>query len=75
MKIIKVQYMIPSLFSTDYLYQQSFVSFRKYCLDSETLPVDLHIIISDILQVRSFIFVKFYVMDSIIVLFYSTCIY
>ncbi|KAK4289181.1 hypothetical protein Pmani_037837 [Petrolisthes manimaculis] len=34
----------------DYLYQQSFVSFRKFCLDSETLPVDLHIIISDILQ-------------------------
>ncbi|KAG7177390.1 ATP-dependent RNA helicase SUV3-like [Homarus americanus] len=29
----------------NYLYQQTFISFRKFCLDSESLPVDLHIII------------------------------
>lgn len=34
----------------NYLYQQSFISFRKFCLDSESLPVELHIIISDIIQ-------------------------
>lgn len=34
----------------NYLYQQTFISFRKFCLESESLPVDLHIIISDIVQ-------------------------
>ncbi|KAG0711026.1 ATP-dependent RNA helicase SUV3, mitochondrial [Chionoecetes opilio] len=29
---------------------KTFISFRKFCLESESLPVDLHIIISDIIQ-------------------------
>ncbi|XP_018320341.1 ATP-dependent RNA helicase SUV3 homolog, mitochondrial [Agrilus planipennis] len=33
-----------------YIQHQSYVSFRRYCLDAKTLPVDLHIVISDILQ-------------------------
>ncbi|XP_076066890.1 suv3 RNA helicase [Oratosquilla oratoria] len=34
----------------NYLYQQSFISFRKFCLECESLPVELHITFSDILQ-------------------------
>lgn len=34
----------------NYLYQQTFISFRKFCVESGSLPVDLHIIISDVLQ-------------------------
>ncbi|KAK0158519.1 hypothetical protein PV328_009513 [Microctonus aethiopoides] len=34
----------------DDLQQQAFNSFRRYCLEAETLPVDLHVVISDILQ-------------------------
>lgn len=34
----------------DVLQQQAFTSFRRYCLDAENLPVDLHVIFSDILQ-------------------------
>ncbi|XP_063706051.1 ATP-dependent RNA helicase SUV3 homolog, mitochondrial [Culicoides brevitarsis] len=30
--------------------QTAFMSFRKYCMEMESLPVDLHITISDILQ-------------------------
>ncbi|KAG4074023.1 hypothetical protein HA402_014228 [Bradysia odoriphaga] len=33
-----------------FLQQQAFASFRRYCIDAENLPADLHIIISDILQ-------------------------
>ncbi|XP_055692792.1 ATP-dependent RNA helicase SUV3 homolog, mitochondrial [Lutzomyia longipalpis] len=33
-----------------YLQQQAFASFRRYCMDAENLPADLHIIVSDILQ-------------------------
>ncbi|XP_023236480.1 ATP-dependent RNA helicase SUV3 homolog, mitochondrial-like [Centruroides sculpturatus] len=32
------------------LFHQVFISFRKFCMESETLPADLHIIFSDILQ-------------------------
>ncbi|XP_012281480.1 ATP-dependent RNA helicase SUV3 homolog, mitochondrial isoform X2 [Orussus abietinus] len=32
------------------LYQEAFLSFRRYCLETESLPVDLHVVISDILQ-------------------------
>ncbi|CAO1442803.1 unnamed protein product [Diamesa hyperborea] len=32
------------------LQQQAFASFRRYCIDAENLPVDLHVIFSDILQ-------------------------
>ena len=32
------------------LFHQAFVEFRKFCLESEGLPVDLHIIFADILQ-------------------------
>lgn len=34
------------------LFQQAFISFRKFCIESEVLPTDLHIIFSDILQNR-----------------------
>ncbi|XP_004521178.1 ATP-dependent RNA helicase SUV3 homolog, mitochondrial [Ceratitis capitata] len=33
-----------------YLQQQAFASFRRYCIEAENLPVDLHITISDILH-------------------------
>ncbi|XP_037574905.1 ATP-dependent RNA helicase SUV3 homolog, mitochondrial [Dermacentor silvarum] len=32
------------------LFHQAFVSFRRYCMESEQLPADLHIIFSDLLQ-------------------------
>ena len=35
---------------TDYLQRQAYESFRQYCLQTATLPVDLHVILSDILQ-------------------------
>ncbi|KAI4462122.1 atp-dependent rna and dna helicase [Holotrichia oblita] len=34
----------------NYLQHQTYVSFRRYCLEAKTLPVDLHVVISDILQ-------------------------
>ncbi|XP_030768265.1 ATP-dependent RNA helicase SUV3 homolog, mitochondrial isoform X2 [Sitophilus oryzae] len=34
----------------NYLQHQTYVSFRRYCLEATTLPVDLHIVVSDILQ-------------------------
>ncbi|XP_059620953.1 ATP-dependent RNA helicase SUV3 homolog, mitochondrial [Phlebotomus argentipes] len=33
-----------------YLQQQAFASFRRYCMDADNLPADLHITVSDILQ-------------------------
>ncbi|XP_055379212.1 ATP-dependent RNA helicase SUV3 homolog, mitochondrial [Condylostylus longicornis] len=33
-----------------YLQQQAFASFRRYCIEAESLPVDLHVILSDISQ-------------------------
>uniref|UniRef100_A0A0A9Y4T4 ATP-dependent RNA helicase SUV3 homolog, mitochondrial n=2 Tax=Lygus hesperus TaxID=30085 RepID=A0A0A9Y4T4_LYGHE len=33
-----------------YLQHQAYMSFRRYCLECETLPVDLHILVSDILK-------------------------
>ncbi|KAH8277073.1 hypothetical protein KR026_004805 [Drosophila bipectinata] len=33
-----------------YLQQQAFGSFRRYCIEAENLPVDLHITFSDIMQ-------------------------
>lgn len=33
-----------------YLQQQAFASFRRYCIETNNLPVDLHITLSDILQ-------------------------
>ncbi|XP_021954833.1 ATP-dependent RNA helicase SUV3 homolog, mitochondrial isoform X2 [Folsomia candida] len=33
----------------NYLFHQAFISFRKYCLENESLPVDLHIIFSDVI--------------------------
>lgn len=35
---------------SDYLLHQAYVSFRRYCLEAEALPVDLHVVVSDILQ-------------------------
>ncbi|KAF7991407.1 hypothetical protein HCN44_002969 [Aphidius gifuensis] len=32
------------------LQQQAFNSFRRFCMENETLPVDLHIVISDIIN-------------------------
>lgn len=34
----------------DYLQQQAFASFRRYCIESENLPAELHIIFSDIIN-------------------------
>ncbi|KAM7360973.1 suv3 RNA helicase [Cochliomyia hominivorax] len=34
----------------NYLQQQAFASFRRYCIESENLPVDLHITFSDIIH-------------------------
>ncbi|XP_067626353.1 ATP-dependent RNA helicase SUV3 homolog, mitochondrial [Eurosta solidaginis] len=33
-----------------YLQQQAFASFRRYCIEADNLPVDLHITVSDIVQ-------------------------
>jgi len=32
------------------LYSKAYISFRKFCVESTQLPVDLHIVLSDILQ-------------------------
>lgn len=34
----------------DYLQGQAFTNFKQYCLETESLPVDLHVVLSDILQ-------------------------
>uniref|UniRef100_A0A1A9WC08 ATP-dependent RNA helicase SUV3 homolog, mitochondrial n=1 Tax=Glossina brevipalpis TaxID=37001 RepID=A0A1A9WC08_9MUSC len=34
----------------NYLQHQAFASFRRYCIESENLPVDLHIVFSDIIK-------------------------
>ncbi|KAI9584920.1 hypothetical protein GQX74_006815 [Glossina fuscipes] len=34
----------------NYLQHQAFASFRRYCIESENLPVDIHIIFSDIIK-------------------------
>ncbi|XP_066149573.1 ATP-dependent RNA helicase SUV3 homolog, mitochondrial [Euwallacea fornicatus] len=34
----------------NYLQHQAYVSFRRYCLEASALPVDLHVVVSDILQ-------------------------
>ncbi|XP_044730588.1 ATP-dependent RNA helicase SUV3 homolog, mitochondrial, partial [Chrysoperla carnea] len=34
----------------NYLLHQAYVSFRRYCLETDALPVDVHIVLSDILQ-------------------------
>lgn len=39
-----------SLCFSAYLQHQAYISFRKYCLEAEALPTDLHVVISDILQ-------------------------
>lgn len=38
------------IYFVDYLLHQAYISFRRYCLEAETLPADLHVVISDILQ-------------------------
>lgn len=37
-------------FISDYLLHQAYMGFRRYCLEVQNLPVDLHVVISDILQ-------------------------
>lgn len=39
-----------SIYFKGALQQQTFASFRRYCIEAENLPADLHIVISDILQ-------------------------
>ncbi|XP_065173456.1 ATP-dependent RNA helicase SUV3 homolog, mitochondrial isoform X2 [Atheta coriaria] len=34
----------------NFLQHQAYISFRRYCLEAQNLPVDLHIVISDIIQ-------------------------
>lgn len=33
-----------------YLQRQAFTNFKQYCLGTESLPVDLYVVLSDILQ-------------------------
>ncbi|XP_026684936.1 ATP-dependent RNA helicase SUV3 homolog, mitochondrial-like [Diaphorina citri] len=33
-----------------YLQHQAYISFRRYCLETQSLPVDLHVVLSDIIQ-------------------------
>ncbi|CAH1988276.1 unnamed protein product [Acanthoscelides obtectus] len=34
----------------NYLQHQAYVSFRRFCLEAQNLPVDIHVVFSDILQ-------------------------
>ncbi|CAG9821944.1 unnamed protein product [Phaedon cochleariae] len=34
----------------NYLQHQAYVSFRRYCLEAQSLPADIHVVFSDILQ-------------------------
>lgn len=34
----------------EYLWQEASNSFRRYCIESESLPVDLHVVVCDIIQ-------------------------
>jgi len=38
------------LYFADRLFHQAYVGFRRFCVESENLPTDLHIVLSDILQ-------------------------
>jgi hypothetical protein len=38
------------------LFQDAYVSFRKFCIQSTVLPVDLHIVLSDIISESGTIF-------------------
>ncbi|EEB12247.1 ATP-dependent RNA helicase SUV3, putative [Pediculus humanus corporis] len=56
-KVINAFYRNPELKSLaeennldSYLIQKGFISFRKFCLDSQNLPPDLHVLLSDIIQ-------------------------
>jgi len=46
--VVILKNVTPSV--ADYLLHQAYVSFRRYCLEAEALPVDLHVVVSDILQ-------------------------
>ena len=37
-------------FVADKLFHHAYVGFRRFCIESEALPVDLHIVLSDVLQ-------------------------
>ncbi|KAF5295532.1 hypothetical protein FQR65_LT19881 [Abscondita terminalis] len=34
----------------NYIQHQAYISFRRFCLDAPALPVDLHVVVSDIMQ-------------------------
>ncbi|KAF5273770.1 hypothetical protein FQA39_LY00885 [Lamprigera yunnana] len=34
----------------NYIQHQTYISFRRFCLDAQVLPVDLHVVASDIMQ-------------------------
>ena len=36
-------------FLLDYIYHQTYLSFRRFCLDGDKLPFDLHITLSDVI--------------------------
>ncbi len=42
-------YKTHNFFPTDYIFHQTYLSFRRFCLDANNLPVDLHITLSDII--------------------------
>ena len=32
------------------MFKEALIGFRRYCIEAPTLPVDLHVVLSDILQ-------------------------
>jgi len=49
--LVFFSYVILSYVSVEgRLFHQAYVGFRRFCIESENLPADLHIVLSDILQ-------------------------
>ncbi|CAG7836861.1 unnamed protein product [Allacma fusca] len=44
-KLLSLEYGLDN-----YLFHQAFISFRKLCLESESLPVEIHVVFSDVIQ-------------------------
>lgn len=42
--------MISMTLISDSFLRQAFINFKQYCLETKSLPTDLHIVLSDILQ-------------------------
>lgn len=48
--MLVIQCIKEEIHFSGYLQHQAYVSFRRYCLEASALPVDLHVVVSDILQ-------------------------